>query len=218
MEINKIYNMDCLEGMKNIPDKSVDLVVTDPPYGINISKTGKVGGGKLAKVKYYGVKDWDKKIPNKRVFEEIFRISKNQVIFGGNYFIEYLYNSNCGIVWDKNNSGNFADCELAWTRFDTAVRKSKYTWNGFIQENMKNKEERIHPTQKPAPLFEWIVKNYSEEGQTILDPFMGSGTTAIACHRLQRNFIGFELDKEYHKLATERYEKEKSQSTIFDFI
>ena len=216
--INRIIRGDCLEFMKKLPDKSIDLILTDPPYGINIAKSGNVGGGKLAPVKDYGARDWDNEIPSQDIFREMFRVSKNQIIFGGNYFVEHLYNSSCWIVWDKNNTGNFADCELAWTSFKTAVRKFEYTWNGFIQGDMKNKEERIHPTQKPLPLFEWILNNYSEEGQTIYDPFGGSGTTAVACHRLNRNFMVTELDEEYYNLSVERLEKERNQASIFDFI
>jgi len=218
IELNKIYNMDCLDFMRELPDKSIDLILTDPPYGINIAKSGTVGGGSLAKTKDYGASDWDRAIPEKQVFEEMFRVSKNQIIFGGNYFVEHLTNSSCWLVWDKNNTGNFADCELAWTSFKTAVRKFEYTWNGFIQGDMKNKEERIHPTQKPLPLFEWILNNYSKEGDVILDPFSGSGTTAIACHRLKRDFVCVERDEGYYNDSVKRLEKERSQTTIFDFI
>lgn len=134
------------------------------------------------------------------------RISKNQIIFGGNYFVEYLKNSSCWIVWDKDNGESFfADCELAWTSFDTAVRKFKWKWNGMLQEVMgKGKEERFHPTQKPVELMSWILQNYSEEGMTIFDPFLGSGTTAIAAKKLKRNYIGVEIDPYYVQVANDR--------------
>src|SRR3990167_4707343 len=151
MELNKVILGDCLEVMKGMPDKCVDLVLTDPPYGIGITKNSwqnykdpeeykrrikegkKVRGQGLAIPKEYIGEDWDSAIPSKEYFCEIFRVSKNQVIFGGNYFVEYLKNSPCWIVWDKNNGGNnFADCELAWTSFKSAVRKFKYTWNGML--------------------------------------------------------------------------------------
>jgi site-specific DNA-methyltransferase (adenine-specific) len=212
LELNKIYNMDCLEGMKQIPDKYFDLVVTDPPYGIGESGKTNHSRSKLAKAKEYKDYGWDKQIPKKEVFNEILRISKNQIIFGGNYFIEYLYNSNCWIVWDKNNGENdFADCELAWTSFKTAVRKFTYTWHGMIQQNMKFKEERFHPTQKPISLMEWIILNYSKEGDLICDPYMGSGTTAIACSRLNRKYLGFELVKEYCSITEKRIQCDSSQ-------
>lgn len=204
MELNKVYLGDCLEYMRNLPDKSIDLVLTDPPYGIGEAKGKNISRGKLAKSKDYGVLDWDNSIPPRECFEQMTRISKNQVIFGGNYFVENLSNSPCWLVWDKNNSGDFADCELAWTSFKTAVRKFVYTWNGMLQQDMKNKEKRYHPTQKPIALFKWILLNYSEEGQTILDPFAGSGTTAIAATILKRNFLCFEREKEYFDIINHR--------------
>jgi site-specific DNA-methyltransferase (adenine-specific) len=219
--------MDCLEGMKQLEDNSVDLVVTDPPYGINICSGGKVGGDKpfgnkkvtiggdnIAKAKDYGIQEWDKSIPSKEIFDQMLRVSKNQIIFGGNYFIEYLYNSSCWLVWDKDNTGNFADCELAWTSFKTAVRKYKHRWNGMLQEDMKWKETRHHPTQKPVKLFRDIIRDYSKENDLILDPFIGSGTTAIACKQLNRRFIGFEISKEYCEVANERLQ----QSNLKKFV
>jgi len=195
---------DCLEEMKKIPDKSIDLVLTDPPYGIGVCKSGTVGGRNLAPVKNYGKCEWDYKIPTFQYFKEMRRISLNQIIFGGNYFIEHLTNTPCFIVWDKDNTGNFADCELAWTSFKTATRLIKYTWNGFIQGNMKEKDYRQHPTQKPLSVMRWILEKYSEDSQTILDPFMGSGTTGVACKELGRNFIGIEISPEYFKIAERR--------------
>jgi len=204
--INKIIQGDCLEVMRELPDKSVDMVLTDPPYGIGISN--KVGGNNKALANDYGEQDWDDDIPSKECFEEMFRISKNQIIFGGNYFVEYLTNSSCWIVWDKDNTGNFADCELAWTSFNSAVRKIKHRWNGMLQEDMKNKESRWHPTQKPLRVMEWILHNYSEEGQIILDPFLGSGTTAIACKNLKRKYIGIEISEDYCKIAQDRLKQQ----------
>ena len=192
---------DCLELMKELENNSIDLVLTDPPYGINIK--GKVGGDNVCEAVEHIEFD-DSCTPDKIVFEEMFRISKNQIIFGGNYFIEHLQNSPCWIVWDKDNSGNFADCELAWTSFNTAVRKFKFRWNGMLQEDMKNKEERVHPTQKPIALFKWILENYSKEGDLICDPFLGSGTTLRACRETNRNCIGFEKEPKYEALIRKR--------------
>ena len=198
MEINKIIKGDCLEVMKKMPDKSVDLVLTDPPYGGILNK--KSGHGSLKKsVKKYGDDDWDYK-PKKEYFDEIFRISKNQIIFGGNYFIDYLYPTSCWIVWNKlNGATDFADCELAWTSLNTAVRKF---------DKHSGDKDRFHPTQKPLELFKWIIANYSEEGQTILDPFLGSGTTAVACKHLKRNYIGIEISEKYCKIARQRLRQE----------
>ena len=215
LEINKIHLGDCLELMKELPDKCIDLVLTDPPYGIGEAKGKNISRGKLAEATNYGIKDWDDKIPEKIYFDEIFRVSKNQIIFGGNYFVEYLTNSSCWIVWDKNNTGDFADCELAWTSFKSAVRKYRWTWNGMLQENMKFKEKRIHPTQKPVGLFEMILRDYSNENDLIFDCFSGSGTTAIASHNLKRRFICIEKDYDYWKASVERLENEQAQLRLF---
>jgi site-specific DNA-methyltransferase (adenine-specific) len=191
-------------------------VLTDPPYGIGEARSRNKTRGCLAIAKDYGESDWDDFIPSKECFQEMIRVSKNQIIFGGNYFVEHLYNSSCWIVWDKDNGAtDFADCELAWTSFKTAVRKYKYTWNGMIQENMRNKEQRFHPTQKPIGLFERILNNYSERGMTILDPFLGSGTTAIAALNTGRFFIGIEKEPQYVEIARRRVEQAQAQQSLF---
>ena len=214
--INTIINDDCINILKELPDKSIDLILTDPPYGIGESLKNNKSRSKLAKAKDYGHKDWDKEIPSKEIFDEIFRVSKNQIIFGGNYFVKYLDNSSCWIVWNKNNGNNdFADCELAWTSFKTAVRKYDWTWNGMLQQNMKNKDIRIHPTQKPLGLFEKILLDYSKENNLILDCFSGSGTTAVACYNTNRRFICIEKDKEYYEKSIERLNEVKQQIRLF---
>lgn len=215
MELNRIINDDCLNVMKQIPDKYFDLCLTDPPYGINVLKNGQVGGGLIAKVTKYEKKDWDKAPPRVDYFNEIKRISKNQIIFGGNYFAEWLGNSPCWLVWNKmNETTKFADCELAWTSFKSAVRKYDFLWNGMLQQNMKNKEKRIHPTQKPVGLFSMILRDYSKEGDKIFDPFSGSGTTAIACHRGKRQFLCVEKDEFYFQKSVERLEEERKQMIL----
>jgi len=195
--INKIIQGDCLDVMKRLPDKCVDLIITDPPYGGILNK--KHGHGKLKEsVKRHGGGDWDYK-PSKEVFNEMFRVSNNQIIFGGNYFIDYLRPSSCWIVWDKvNGESDFADCELAWTSFNTAVRKFTKHSGG----------DRFHPTQKPIDLMAYLINKYSQESDIILDPFLGSGTTAVACKQLGRNFIGIEIDSEYCKIAEDRLRQE----------
>lgn len=226
LEINKIYCADCLDLMKDMDDNSVDLVLTDPPYGIGITgkegggnpfggvKQCKIGGGKVADSKIYHAFD-DSERPNKEYFNQIQRISKNQIIFGGNYFADVLPASSCWLVWDKDNTGNFADCELCWTSFKTAVRKYKWRWNGMLQEDMKHKEKREHPTQKPRRLIENILMDYSKAGQTIFDPFLGSGTTAVACINTGRNFIGVEKDADYFKIAQRRIKNALEQTRLF---
>ena len=203
----EIRNKDCIQGLSKLDDKSIDLILTDPPYGLNIAKNGFVGGNNMAQATDYKPQEWDEKIPDKEAFEQMFRVAKNLIIFGGNYMTEYLPPSSCWIVWDKQNTGNFADCELAWTSFKTAVRKFKWRWNGMIQEQ-NWKEKRFHPTQKPLGLIRQILKEYGKEGQLICDPFMGSGTTALACKQLSMNFIGFEINPEYCKIARERLQQD----------
>ena len=206
IEMNKIYNMDCSEFMKQVPDKYFDLVLTDPPYGIGMDG-GNIGGNNLGKAKEYAQKDWDKKAPNKEIFDQIIRISKNQIIFGANHFIDKIpYASPCWIVWDKDNTGNFADSELAWTNFKTAVRNYKFRWNGMLQQDMANKEIRYHPTQKPVELFKMILRDYAIKNKytKIFDPFMGSGTTAIACESLGLEWCGCELESDYVEIANKR--------------
>ena len=210
--IDKIICGDCLEVMKGIPDKAIDLVLTDPPYGIKESNEKNRTRARLAKTTDFGHYDWDKQKVKKEYFEEIRRVSKNQVIFGGNYYASILGDSSCWLVWDKDNGKNdFADCELAWTSFKTAVRKFKWRWKGMLQEDMKNKEKRVHPTQKPLPLFKWILEKYSQPNNLILDPFLGSGTTAVACLSLNRHFIGIELSPEYCEVAKRRIKEIQPQ-------
>ena len=216
------YNMDCMQGMKDFPDGYFDLAVVDPPYGIK--ENGRKNGtrSKLATSKAYTpFAGGDVKPPDEEYFRELFRVSKNQIIFGANHFISKMpYDSPCWIVWDKNNGNNdFADCELAWTSFKTAVRKYKYTWQGMIQENMKNKEYRIHHTQKPVALYEWILTNgYAKRGDRILDTHAGSGSCPVACQRLRFEWYAIEIDEGYYTDADRRIQAEKAQLSLFDLI
>ncbi|WMW24352.1 site-specific DNA-methyltransferase [Methanolobus sediminis] len=194
---------DCLDLMREFPDNHFDLLLTDPPYGIGENTFRVNNRSKLAKTTDYGSFDWDIKV-SREVIEEMVRVSKNQIIFGGNYYADWLPASSCWIVWNKDNTGCFADCELAWTSFNTAVRMYRYRWNGMIQENMAKKEKRVHPAQKPIELFKWILENYSNPGDLVLDPFLGSGTTLRACRETNRNCIGFEKNPEYEQLIKER--------------
>lgn len=214
------HNMDCVEGMKQFPDKYFDLAIVDVPYGIGECRDKNHTRGKVAKPKdYKAFIGNDLQSPDKQYFDELFRVSKNQIIWGANHFISKIpYDSHCWIVWDKDNTGDFADCELAWTSFDSAVRKFKYRWNGMLQENMKNKEFRIHPTQKPVALYEWLLSRYAKDGDIILDTHVGSASSLIACYNTNHKFIGFELDKHYYKLSKERLDREMSQMRLFDFL
>ena len=179
-----IYHGDCREVLPDLP--KVDLVLTDPPYGIDIAKTGKVGGENLANVKQYIASDWDKARLGKDILGLIIATSLNQIIFGGNYIADLLAPSSCWLVWDKDNTGNFADCELMWTSFNKAVKKYSWRWNGMLQEPLSPKEYRYHPTQKPQGLISAIVSDWSEPNNLILDPFLGSGTTCYCAKKLNR--------------------------------
>ncbi len=212
-----ITNEDNMELMARYEDNYFDLAIVDPPYGIGEDGLKNHSRDKLAKAQKYTSKNWDKSAPNIEYFIELKRVSKNQIIFGANHFIENIPNANssCWIVWDKDNSGDFADSELAYTSFKTAVRNFKWRWNGMLQQNMKNKEVRIHPTQKPTSLYEWIIMRYAKEGDKILDTHLGSGSIAIACHNLGYDLTACELDKEYYNAAIKRIEQHKRQIRIF---
>ena len=209
-----LYNEDCLEAMKRMEDKKYSLAIVDPPYGINITKQTLGTGNHKTMCKN---KTWDSSSPNKEYFDELIRVSKNQIVFGANHFISKLpYDSSCWIVWNKKNGQNdFADCELAWTSFLTAVRMVEYKWHGMLQENMKNKEKRIHPTQKPVDLYRWILSNYAKEGDTILDTHLGSGSIAIACHDMGYSLDGYELDVDYFEAASKRLKEHQRQLKLF---
>lgn len=208
-------NADCQEVMAEIGDKQIDLCLTDPPYGIGVD--GGIGNGILAKKSNFEKKNWDKNSPCQFIFNLILKKSKNQIIFGANHFISKIpFDSSSWIVWDKDNGdNNFADCELAWTSYKTAVRKFKWKWQGMLQQNMAKKDIKIHPTQKPVALMVWCLNNYSKENDLIFDAFAGSFTTAIACIKTNRRFIGCELDPVYFEKACERIETELKQLTLF---
>ena len=212
-----ITNEDNMKLMARYPDKHFDLAIVDPPYGINMDG-GNIGGSVLAKTTAYKKKDWDKETPSKKYYSELIRVSKNQIIFGANHFIQDIPNANSSswIVWDKlNGNNNFADCELAWTSHKTAVRKITFRWAGMLQGNMKNKEHRIHPTQKPVALYQWLLTKYANKGDKILDTHLGSGSIAIACHNLGFELTACELDTDYYNAAMKRINEHKQQTRLF---
>ena len=219
--ISEVYLMDCLAGMKEHPDKFFDLAICDPPYGIGADKKrGDTGKNKHIKQKDYSFSDWDKTPPPIEYFTELLRVSKNQIIWGANHFIERMpYNSSCWIVWDKLNGDNFyADCELAWTSFDKSVRKFEFRWHGYLQGYKGGlKEERIHQTQKPIALYEWLLKNYAKEGDKILDTHLGSGSSRIAAQKMGFDFYGFEIDPDYFEASEKRF-KEAISMPLFDSV
>ena len=194
--------MDCLEAMKQMDDNQFDLAIVDPPYGININSSGRLGhyGGKG--------KNWDKETPKKKYFDEIMRVSSNQIIWGANYFS--MPPTRCFLIWDKKqpHGVSFASCEYAWTSFNQSAKT-------FYKRPQGADEQRIHPTQKPVKLYEWILDNYANEGDKILDTHLGSGSIAIACHNRGFDLTGFEIDKEYFDNACERLRVHQSQLTMF---
>ena len=199
----ELIHGDCLEQMKKIPNRGVDLVLTDPPYGVKADK-GTSGFGAAKNRKYKS--EWDSKTPDKEYFEEILRIGKTVLIFGGNFFTDKLPARGHWLVWDKKGDvafkNPFSDCELIWTSIKKKpIKKYVFKQQGFITDS---KDIRYHPTQKPSELVQQLIEVYSKDGDTILDPFMGSGTTGVACKNLNRNFIGIELDETYFNIAKER--------------
>ena len=215
----KLIQGDCLPAMKEMPDNAFDLAIVDPPYGVGMDGAHFMTKSSKTEAKNYTEKAWDKETPPPEYFLELLRVSNNQIVFGGNYFIEYLQNTSCFVVWDKDNGGSLhADCELAWTSFKTATRKVRYLWHGMRQQNMKHKEIRIHPTQKPVALYKWLLTNYAKPGQTILDTHLGSGSIAIACHDYGYDLTAYEIDKEYFEAATERIERHKAQGQLFQAV
>lgn len=181
----------------------VDLLVTDPPYGIGEARKNNASRGKLAVAKDYGRSDWDDAPPPAWLLDQCRSKARYQIIFGGNYFT--MPPSSCWLVWDKDNGAcDFADCELAWTNLPKAVRRLKFRWAGMLQENMDDKEHRWHPTQKPLPVMRWAIQQAPAECKTILDPFMGSGTTLRAAKDLGLKAIGVEQNERYCEVAVKR--------------
>ena len=215
--VSEVYNMDCIQGMKHYPDKYFDLAICDPPYGIGEDGLKNHSRSKQAKAKEYTPKDWDKEPPPLEYFYELFRVSKNQIVWGANHFISRMpYDSSCWIIWDKENGENdFADCEMAWASFGTAVRRFKFRWAGMLQGNMKEKEIRVHPTQKPIALYDWIIAKYATEGMKILDTHLGSGSSRISAYFNKMNFVGFEIDEDYVKASDKRFKNAISQQRLF---
>ena len=220
------YNMDCMQGMAEFPDKYFDLAIVDPVYG-GVSKGGymthnkgqHIGTGSAMQKGYHDALWCQEKTPVE-YFDELRRVSKNQIIWGGNYFANSLPESQCWLIWDKEHAveRTFADCELAWTSFNKAARIFRYMWDGMLQGNMKIKEDRIHPTQKPVALYEWCLNRYAKPGDIILDTHVGSGSSLVACRNTNHKFVGFEIDSEYYNMAKERVDAALAQMNIYDFL
>lgn len=205
--ISEVFNCDCMEYMKTVPDGFFELAIVDPPYGIGMDG-GNVG---YKGFNNFEKKDWDKAPPKYEYFRELFRVSRNQIIWGGNYFL--LPQSRCWLVWDKGEGfydRTYAECELAWTSFDRNVKIFK--WDPLARGDYKGK---IHPTQKPVPLYLYCLKNYAKPGDKILDTHMGSQSSRIAAHQMGFDYWGTEIDPDYFRDGCARFEKVASQGMLF---
>lgn len=195
--------MDCMEGMRAYPDKYFDLAIVDPPYGIGYER-----GGQYFDEKQYGDKKWDTP-PNKEYFDELMRVSKNQIIWGSNYYV--MPPTRCVLAWVKTaelQGRTFSEHEIAWTSFNTVAR--------YIElKPFQRNGERIHPTQKPVKLYEWLLKNYAKEGDKILDTHLGSGSSVIACYNLNYHITGYEIDADYFTAMKRRIEEHMKQQRLF---
>lgn len=201
MPINVAYHMDCMEYMRRIPDKYFDLAVVDPPYGIGITKSG------VLKKYNANQNQWDRAVPDQTYFDELFRVSKNQIIWGGNYY--NLPPTRCFLIWDKRQPENvsFASCEFAWTSFNQSAKT-------FYWHPQKHRGNRIHPTQKPVELYAWIYSRYANPGDKILDTHLGSGSSRIAAYDAGLDFVGCEIDEDYFNAQDQRFLRHIEQTRI----
>jgi len=212
----ELLHTDCMAYMATLPDKAFDLAICDPPYGIGAdikNSIKKVQSKKSAALSNdYGTQRWDGNIPDKNYFDELFRVSKHQIVWGANYYGligGYIY-------WRKNvTMPTYSKGELAYCSLINKIEEFDFTWHGMLQDNMSNKEDRIHPTQKPVALYKWLLKNYAKEGDRILDTHLGSGSSAIAAYDGGFDFVGCEIDADYYAAAVKRFNIHKMQQVLF---
>jgi len=212
----ELHNVDCMTYMAGLEDNAFELAIVDPPYFARAGKASFRGfatsSGGVVRTPTES-RNWE--VPDGRYFAELMRVSKNQIIWGCNYYAKYIPHVG-RIVWDKeNDAATFSKCEIASQSFCIRVDMYRYKWNGMLQGDMKNKERRIHPTQKPVKLYEWLLKNYAKPGDRILDTHLGSGSSAIAAHYGGFDFVGCELDPDYFKAAQKRFNDETRQVAMF---
>ena len=214
---------DCMEAMRAMEDNAFDLAIVDPPYGINFDGNttveGKVGkANTFSNTQHHDKKGWDAERPTEEYFTELQRVSKNQIVWGGNYFADLLPPKKGWVFWDKkitnSKNKNFSDGELAWTSFDCVLRRFTYDWIGFGYLNNPQQEKKIHPTQKPVALYKWLLHNYAKEGDKILDTHGGSMSIAIACHDMGFDLDLWELDKEYYENGVKRFKQHTAQTRL----
>jgi len=208
-----IYNADCLQAMRDMRDNEFDLAIVDPPYGLNIAKNGKIVSNSkfdrgFKKDIDYGAKNWDNSTPTEEYWRELFRVSKNQIVWGGNFFLNYLGNTKCYITWykkGKDKNHRFSPTEWAWTSFDKKPIHINYAWIGFGYINQG--EKKIHPTHKPIYLYDELLKEFANEGDLILDTHLGGGSSRISSHKANMKFVGIEIDAEYFEKHEARWKK-----------
>ena len=211
LELNNLYNMDCMDGMQQFPDGYFDLAIVDPPYGIKRFERTDACPTRI--MKYGQMNTVNNAIPTKEYFTELMRVSKNQIVWGWNHLSDMLPPTSEFIFWDKQQSvENFSAGEVAWTSFKQVARVFRFDYGGFRSSESGT---RIHPTQKPVALYKWLLTKYAKEGDKILDTHVGSASSLIACHDLHFDFIGFEIDETYYKAAIERMEQHFAQYTLF---
>ncbi len=207
---SEVYLEDCVKALKRYADKHFDLAIVDPPYGINFSETIEKNTWNKRLKKKHSAKYWDKEIPNEDYFNELMRVSKNQIIWGGNYFLEFLPSTPCFLIWFKSQNFTGADCEMAWTSFKSPTRSLNLS-----RVVAHTSEIKIHPTQKNIKIYDWCLKNYAKPNDLILDTHLGSGSSRIAAYKGGFNFVGFEIDQEYYDKQEKRFNDFKSQLRLF---
>ena len=218
----ELHNMDCMELMQRYPDNYFDLAIVDPPYGIDAGSM-RLGTGKILQKK-----NWDERAPSIAYFKNLFRVSKNQIIWGGNYFAHSLPITGAWLYWDKMTDGfakSFSTGELAWTSIGNTMKQIRYKWQGnyigfegSISTKTASGIEKIHPTQKPIALYRWLLDNYAKQGDKILDTHLGSGSSAIAAYQLGYDFVGCELDKDYFQAMQKRVRQAMKQTNLFQSV
>lgn len=209
--VSEVFNENCTKGLARFPDKFFDLAIVDPPYGIGAFWR------KQKHTAHYGKKNWNNKIPTRKYFKELLRVSKNQIIWGGNYFTKHLPPTNSWIVWDKGNEVekmNTSECEVAWTSFSIPMRKVFIQWSGGRKGN-ETGIANIHPTQRPLKLYNWLLTNYAKPGFKILDTHMGSQSSRIVAAAKGFDYWGWEIDKEYFEKGNKRFTEQTLQQQLF---
>jgi len=216
--MTQVFNRDCMEAMKEFPDKFFELAIVDPPYGIGLKGENPIKNPSDKKNHKHKIDvDWDSAIPNPEYFHELRRVSKNQIIWGGNHFLDHLGYCKAPIIWDKENGDSmYADGEMAWTSsgLPKNLRIWKHQWCGAFKDSERG-AIKIHPTQKPIALYKWLLKNYAKEGDKILDTHLGSGSSRIAADQMGFDFWGYELDKDYFDASVKRFNQYKAQTVLF---